>query len=451
MTTRGRRRLAALGLGAVIALTTTGCLQPKDSGGSSAGLDGYVDNAQSDGDGKVTILGAFGGDEQKRFEESMAEFEKESGIEIEYTADSDFTTTIKTKVNSGDAPDIGLFPQPGGLLELAAQGKVQPIDTYLDYDALDKSLIPGFLESARLNGRVYGAPMRMAVKSIVWYPKKAWDKAGYPKEFKTYQDLIAFSKDLIAKGETPWCMGWESDAATGWVGTDWVEEMVLRIGGPDVYDQWLYHEIPFNDEVVIESLDAYGEIAKGNGMVLGGTKGIVNTPFGEAFLPAFNDPPKCWMERQGNFATGFYPPDILKDLDANVGIFVFPPYEGGYDGQPILGGGDIAASFNGNDKDVAEVMKFLTSDQFGGPWAQAGGWLSPHATFDMNNYPNDITKQIAEMASNADVFRYDGSDVMPKEVGSGTFWTEMVKWVNGDSSKETADAIEKSWPAEESQ
>ncbi len=59
MTTRGRRRLAALGLGAVIALTTTGCLQPKDSGGSSAGLDGYVDNAQSDGDGKVTILGAF--------------------------------------------------------------------------------------------------------------------------------------------------------------------------------------------------------------------------------------------------------------------------------------------------------------------------------------------------------------------------------------------------------
>ncbi len=447
---KASRRLVAVGVGLIVAVTTTGCLQsPNEGGAAAAGLEGYVDNAQPDGDGKVTVLGAFCGDEQKAFVGSLTAFEEESGIDIEYTCDSDYTTTIKTKVDSGDAPDIGFFPQPGGLFQFAEEGAVQPIDTFLDYDALDASLVPGFLESARYKGRVYGAPMRMAVKSIVWYPKKAWDAAGHPKEFKSVQDLLKFSDELAAQGETPWCMGWESGPGTGWVGTDWVEEMVLRIGGPDVYDDWLFHEIPFNDDVVIEALDEVAKFSKDSEIVLGGNKGVLNTAFAESMLPAFQDPPKCWMERQGNFATGFYPPEIQENLDTEVGIFPFPPFEGGYDGQPILGGGDIAALFNGNDDEAKEVMRFLTSPDFGAEWAQAGGWLSPHKTFDGSNYPDEITRQVAEMAYSADVFRYDGSDVMPKEVGSGTFWTEMVKWENGASSQETADAIESSWPKSE--
>ena len=40
-------------------------------------------------------------------------------------------------------------------------------------------------------------------------------------------------------------------AATGWVLTDWLEDVMLREVGPDVYDQWVNHEIPFNDPKVI--------------------------------------------------------------------------------------------------------------------------------------------------------------------------------------------------------
>lgn len=442
-----RRGLAAAGLATVVALTLSGCLQnPNTSGSGASGLDGFVDNAEADGDGKVTILGAFGGAEKDAFLESLVAFEDESGIDIEYTDDQNFTTTVKQKVETGAAPDIAFFPQPGGLLELAADGYVQPIDTYLDYTEINRTLIPGFLDAANLNGRIYGAPMRMAVKSIVWYPKKAWEAAGYPKEFDSIQQLMDFSQELVDKGETPWCMGWESDQATGWVGTDWLEEYVLRIGGPDVYDQWVSHDIPFNDPVVAEALDAFAEVAKGDGMVLGGEKAILNTPFAEAMLPAFEDSPKCWMERQGNFATGFYPDDVQANLDAEVGTFVFPPYEGGYSGQPVLGGGDIAALFNGNDEDAIEVMRFLTSDQFGGEWAKAGGWLSPHKTFDMANYPDETTRAIAELAAGADIFRYDGSDVMPKAVGSDTFWTGMVDWINGESTQDVLTTIEDGWP-----
>lgn len=450
MTEPVRRPRMGLKLAAVVAvaLTASGCLQnPTPTGAAGGGgLGGFVDGGTADGDKRVTILGAFGGAEAEAFEASLAPFEEESGIEVQYTPDADFTTTVKQKVNSGDSPDIGLFPQPGGLLEFAGQNKVNPIDTYLDYESLDSTLVPGLLDSARYRGRVYGAPMRLAVKSLVWYPKPAWEEAGYTVEPASLQDLAATTDKVKADGVAPWCMGWESDQATGWVGTDWIEETVLRMWGPDVYDQWVTHQIPFNDERIVQSFDEFGKLAKGEGTVLGGTRGILNTPFGETMNPAFGADPRCYLMRQGNFASGFLPADVQSDLDAKVGIFVYPPFEGGYEGQAILGGGDIAGLFNGNDDDAKAVMEFLTSDKFGAEWAKVGGWLSPHTSFDASSYPNETTRQMAEIAASADVFRFDGSDLMPKEVGSGTFWTGMVEWMSGSSSQQVADKIEASWP-----
>jgi alpha-glucoside transport system substrate-binding protein len=437
-----RRRLAGLGMGISLALATTGCLQGGDNSSSGSGGSG----GSSEGDGTVTILGAFGGAEQDAFEASLKGFEDDSGIDIQYTADTDFTTTVVQRVKSGDAPDIGLFPQPGGLLELS--DNITPLDQVIDVDAIKKTLIPGFLDAATADdGTVYGAPMRMAVKSIVWYPKPQYEDAGYNTQPKTFQELLAESKKIAADGTAPWCIGWESDQATGWVGTDWLEEMVLRVAGPDVYDQWVKHEIPFDDPQIVKALDAAGQIEKDPDLVLGGTKGILATAFADAMTPAFQDKPECYLMRQGNFATGFFPEDVQADLDGSVGTFYFPAYEGGYDGQPLLGGGDLAAAFNGGDSDVKKVMEFLTSDQFGAEWAKAGGWLSPHSTFDASNYADETTRNIAKLAADADVFRFDASDLMPKEVGSGTFWTGMVDWLEGESSEDALKAIEDSWPA----
>ncbi len=112
------RQTAVIGAAAAMALALSGCLQdPNEGGEAGAGLEGFVDNAQTDGDGVVSVLGAFGGTEEEAFAASVAGFEEESGIDVEYTADADFTTTIKTRVDSGDSPDIGVFPQPGGIAE----------------------------------------------------------------------------------------------------------------------------------------------------------------------------------------------------------------------------------------------------------------------------------------------------------------------------------------------
>ncbi len=440
MTTHQRRRVTAAGLGLTLAFAATGCLGG-DGGGGGGGNQG-----SDAGDGVVTILGAFAGAEQDGFEEALKAFEEESGIDVQYTGDRDFDTTIITRATAGDAPDIALFSQPGGLLDLVADDYITPIGDVLDVDALEETLIPGFLEAVESDGEYYGAPMRMAVKSIVWYPKPEYEEAGYNTAPASMEELADIAQQMQADGTAPWCIGWGSDQATGWVGTDWLEDMVLRTAGPEVYDQWVSHEIPFDDPQIVAALDAMGEIYKTDGMVLGGSRTILNTPFAEAMQPAFANPPECFLHRQANFATSFYPPEVQENLGDEVGTFVLPPFEDGYDGQPILGAGDYAALFNGEDDEAKQVMEFLTSDEFGGEWAAVGGYLSPHATFDNSQYVDETTRDIATLASEADVFRFDGSDLMPASIGAGTFWTEMVKWVDGQDSATTLGNIEADWP-----
>jgi alpha-glucoside transport system substrate-binding protein len=445
------RRVGLLASLAAMCLLTAGCLQGGDDGGGNGGNGGDGGTAgaggSEPGDGVVEIFGAFTGAEQDAFVEALKGFEDESGIDVKYTGNSDFTTFIRSRVTGGSPPDIALFPQPGLLLDLARKGDIVPIDEYLDVDELNETLIPGFLDAVTDDdGTIYGSPMRMAVKSLVWVPA-AYEEAGYSLEPASIQELADIADQIKADGTAPWCIGFEDGAATGWVGTDWIEEMVLRLHGPEVYDQWVNHEIPFDDPKIQEAFDAFGDIALTEGNVQGGGKAIVSQPFGEAGNPSFEDPPACYLHRQGNFITGFFPEDVQQNLDEAVDVMIFPPYEGGYDGQPVLGGGDLAALFNGEDDEAKEVMNFLTADDFGAEWAQIGGWLSPHATFDASNYPNETTKTIAELVANADVFRFDASDLMPAEVGAGTFWTGMVDWTTGaKSTEEVTSEIEDSWP-----
>ncbi len=442
-----RRTSRVMSLGAMcttVAMLTASCLSSGDDGGNGGGGAG---GGTSDGDGVVEIIGAFGGVEADSFAKDIKAFEDETGIDIQYTGTQDFQTIISSKVRAGDTPDIAIFPQPGTLVQLAEDGELAPLEDVVDVGALEDAMIPGLLDAgATEDGTFYGAPMRVAVKSVVWVPKE-YSKRGYSLEPASIQELLDISDKIKGEGIAPWCLGYGSDAATGWVGTDWIEEYMLRIHGPEVYDQWVSHEIPFDDPKVQEAFDAYAEIAKEPGYVRGGGKAINNTPFAEAPNPMFENPPKCMMHRQGNFITGFFPDDVQANLDDSVDVFYFPPYEGGYDGSPVLGGGDLAATFNADDEDTQKVMEYLSGPDFGKLWGADGGWLSPRTDYDTSIYPDETTRAVGEIAANADVFRFDASDLMPTEVGGGSFWTGMVEWTAGDkTTEEVTSEIEASWP-----
>ncbi len=443
-----RRSLVRFSAVAMAALVTAACL---GGGGSSSGGGGKA-GADAGGDKKVEIFGAFPGAEADAFNASLAEFEQQSGIDVTYVPSSNFSELIRSRVAGNNAPDIAIFPQPGLLVDLANQNKLEPLEEVpgVDLNAAKQTLVPGLVEATvAKDGKTYGVPMRMAVKSIIWTPKPAFEQAGYTPP-KTQAELLALTDRIKATGTAPWCIGMEAGQATGWVATDWIEEYVLRVGGKQFYDQWTSHQVPFNHPTVKQAALEFERIAFPDGNVLGGRAAIVSTPMGTSANPMFNNPPQCFMHRQGNFITSgdFFPKDVTANLPARVNVSPLPPVDGGAaQGQTVLLGGDLATIFNRNNKDAVEVLNFISSDKFGGPWAKAGGWLSPHESFDASLYIDDTTRAIAKFAIDAQTTGFDGSDLMPGAVGAGSFWKGMTAWISGQQDLDTTlNQIEASWP-----
>lgn len=440
MRARTTSKVAVLSLAT---LFTAGCLSDSGGGGGGGGGGGEAS-------GKVEILGAFGGAEAEAFNASLADFEASSGIDITYVPSADFTTEITARTGGGNAPDIAIFPQPGLLLDIASEGDMAPLQDAIDLNKFKETLIPGMAESTELDGNTYGVPMRMAVKSIVWTPKPAFADAGYTAP-TTQTELLALTDQIKADGVAPWCIGIESGTATGWVATDWLEEYVLRIGGAEFYQKWARHEVPFNDPIVVQAAEAFADIAFPEGNVFGGRSSITSSGFGTAGNPMFSDPAQCYMHRQGNFITSgdFYPAEVTADLDNRVSVFQLPPVEdGAATGKSVLLGGDWATLFSPDNTEAVQVMEFLASDQFGGPWANAGGWLSPHSTFDASQYPDETTREIFQFAVDSETTGVDASDQMPGAVGAGSFWRGMTAWISGQEELQaTLDSIEEGWPS----
>jgi alpha-glucoside transport system substrate-binding protein len=437
-TVRSKSIIRYLALLAVVALIAAACA-PDD--------DPVADPDDPDAiGGEVTVMSAFTGDEADLFRESFAPFEEATGITVDYEPTRDFETVIVTRVEGGAAPDIALFPQPGLLMDIADLSDAHPIADYMDIAEVEATMVEGFLDATTdADGNAFGLPMRMAIKSVLWYPVPAFFDAGYEVP-QTYEDLIALEDQIIADGNTPWCLGMESGDATGWVGTDWVEEYMLRLHGPDAYDDWVTHDLEFNTPEVRAAFEAFGRVWQKDGNVRGGADGLINIPFGDAD-PMFDDPPGCYLHRQGNFITGFFPDDVQADLDNRVEAAYFPALEsGGFDGRPVLAGGDLALLINDTPQARA-FMEFLASPEFGEPWGAAGGWLSPNVNFDPSVYPDEVTRSVFEIGVEASPLRFDASDMMPGAVGTGTFWSGIVDWVSGRQDLDTVlQRIDDSWP-----
>jgi alpha-glucoside transport system substrate-binding protein len=350
------------------------------------------------------------------------------------------------RIQAGTVPDIAMIPQPGVVRDVVARAETTvPLEDVLDTDALAETMTPGTLEAGAVDGTPYGLLVSMNVKSLVFYNKPAWEEAGYPTP-ATIDELNALTEQIKADGNTPWCMGIEDGGGTGWAATDWVEDLVMRYGGADEYNAWVAHETPFDSELVREALAEFEELLFTEGNTLGGRESIASTNFGTAANPMFKAEPDCWMYKQGSFMTGFFQESAgVEDLDAEVGVFGFPPVEGGE--NPVLGGGDMAVMMS-DDEATAQVMEWLAEPDIGNEAAPNSSFISPHTTFDTSLYPTELTRQMADVAYSSTAFLFDGSDQMPGEVGAGSFWKEMTAWISGQTDLDTAlQNIDESWPA----
>src|SRR5918992_3125473 len=215
----------------------------------------------------VEVITQFIDPQDQLFEGALAPFVERTGIEVTHEGIADYTTVLTARVEGGNAPDLAQIAQPGLMRSFAESG---------DLVNLSSS-----------NGDLYGIFYQANLKSIVWYPVQAFEDAGYEVP-ETWDQLIALSDQIMADGNgNPWCLSTEQDAFTGWVITDWIEDILLRTAPVEVYDQWVAHQIPFNHPEVIEAAEYASQIMFTEGYVYGGTTGINTIWVGDTQTPMF--------------------------------------------------------------------------------------------------------------------------------------------------------------------
>ncbi|WP_395659548.1 ABC transporter substrate-binding protein [Nocardioides sp.] len=461
MRSRNTRRGAAAAAALVTAgLVLAGCAS-SDSGGSSSASGTWPGDGKSECKGleqladfgdltgkEVTVYTSILAPEQQAQEDSYKLFTTCTGATVKYEGSDQFETQLVVRVKAGNAPDIAYIPQPGLLNTVVSSGSAVEAPSQV-VDNVDKWFGEDWKGYGTVDGKFYAAPLGASVKSFVWYSPKMFEDNGW-KVPETWDDMLKLSDQIEASGVKPWCAGFESGDATGWPGTDWLEDALLRSAGPDVYDQWVNHDIPFNDPKVEEALDDVGTILKDDKYVNGGfgdVNSIATTAFQDGGLPILKG--DCAMYRMASFYAAQWPEGTKVAPDGDVFAFYLPTMSEEF-GKPVLGGGEFVTAFS-DRQEVQAFQTYLSTDVWANEKAKAtpgGGWVSANKGLDIDNLTSPIDILSAETFQDPEaVFRFDGSDQMPSAVGAGTFWKEMTAWITGESTDQALTNVENSWPS----
>lgn len=394
----GWRRLTVLG--AVVVLTAAAC-------GSSTSTSGKT----------VTVIGTWAGDEQKAFLAMVKPWEDQTGNTVKYTGTRDINTVLAAGVGSGVLPDLAGLPGPGQMAEYAKAGALKPLDGVLDVNTYKNETAPALVSLGTVDGKLTGVFIKAAVKGLIWYNPKVHDYSSAPPA--TWTDLMSQAKANQGNASAIWCLGLGSGAASGWPGTDWIEDIVLRQAGPQVYNDWWAGKVKWSSDQIKKAFQTYLTDVVAN--ISDPTAAVDPTKdFSLAGDPLFASPPGCVVFHQASFITGL---GAFKGKAAGTdyNFFPFPDIDPQYAGS-VEGAGDLFGMFH--DTDAAKsLMKYLVTAAAQDIWVKAGGALS--ANKNAKDYPDDISKRSADLLTNAKNFVFDASDLMPSAMNSA-FWTAML-------------------------
>jgi alpha-glucoside transport system substrate-binding protein len=423
-----------------------------DGDGDGDGGDGGDGEAVDFGGAEVTITGSERDDPSvAAINDALNDHFNPLGLTVTFAGDADWESNINTQVQGGNPPNISFFPQPGKLADFAREGFLKPLDDAA-VASINENWAEDFASFGEVDGVQYGTPAKSDLKGIVFYKPARFEADGYEVP-TTFDEFVALVDEMAAAGGSkPLCVGIESGTATGWMFTDWTEDMVMRQHGGDVYDGWVTNEVKFDDPKIVESMQTVVDLwTDDNVFAAGGTISATNfgAPVAEAHLAD-----DCYMVRHSNFFAGLYPAGtaFADGSEDAIDVFYFPDING--DG-PVLTAGTVAGAFDENPSTMA-VMAYLATPEYAETRQRIqteqlegsiSGYLSGAKGQDPSVY-QPLEQRFLEILSTADFVRFDGGDLMPADVGAGSFWSEGTSLVNGDITAEQAGAnIQATWPS----
>jgi alpha-glucoside transport system substrate-binding protein len=393
-----RVRLAGVGLATL--LTLSAC------GGSSPSLAGEVE-----------VLGSLSGQELSAFQAVVAPWEQRTGVNVTYASTRDLRGVLAGRLADDDPPDLAGLEGPAHMRELADAGDLVDLSGVLDMGTYRSTVAPTFIDLGTVDGRLVGVFVRSSVKGLVWYNPAVFG-LGTPRTWDELGRMAVQSADHAA---ATWCVGLESREASGWPGTDLVEQFLLREAGVDTYDRWVAGDLAWTSPEIRRAFELYGQVVADDS-AYGGSAGALEMPFEEAGNPLFTDPPGCLFLHQGSFMPAYF---AASGAEPGTGYDFFPfPDLGAGSGSAVIGAGDLFGLLS-DAPAAAELMRYLVSDEAQALWVAQGGTLSVNA--GVRDYPDPVSRRAAELLSGASVFRFDASDLMPPALNAA-FWDAIVSY-----------------------
>lgn len=504
----GRRRrtgrlLAVAGALTLVAATTAAC----SAGGaaSASGCAAYKAYQGHEGT-TVSISSSLTGTEAERFEASVAEFEKCTGIDVAHTGTTELRSQLlngsgadlssskgaspSSQDNPENLPDLAIVPQPGMVAELVDTGVVHPLPNTVNSN-VEAGWDRHWIQVGIHASVPYAAPLMASVKSLVWYSPDAFTKAGY-KVPATWADLEALTRKVRADhpdgSVTPWCMGASDGESTGWVMTDWLEDAMLSTQGSGAYETWASHRVPVDSSGAVEALDAVDSLVLADGNVAGGRASIISRTPEQAGADLVKG--SCLMlHASSSFESRFPEGTVITDADGanpvtvrtssptgsatedtaadstgsaeteggtagaasptsngvKVSAFVTPATDRGSDA--VLAGTDYLVAFTRSEAANA-VMEYLTSQDWARTRMTMGGVATAYQGVDPDLAPSDVGRRATRLLqSRQTTVEMDASDSMPVGVGSSALWLGLSRWSTGAlTSKEALTQAESAWP-----
>ena len=384
--------------------------------------------------GTINVLGIWDGDELESFQSMVAPWEEQTGGAMAFSGIRDLIAVLTARVAAGNPPDVAILPNPGQMVELAKEGKLVALDSFLDMDMSNQQYAQVWIDLGTVDGNLYGIFMKADSKSTIWYSPKNFAANGWEVP-NTWDEMIALSDRIVSEGMNPWSVAVESAEASGWPATDWIGEILLHESGGDVYDQWVNHKIPWTDSRIKSAWDKFGQVVLTNDYVLGGATTALATHFIDGSYLPFEDPPRAAMYYLGAFTQGFISeqfPQMVVGKD--YAFFPFPTIDPQYAGA-VTGGANVVVLFNDNPT-TRSFVEYLASAEAQQIWVERGGFTSVNNQVSLDAYPNPLARLAAEQLIGATVFRFDADDNMPSAVQKA-FWEGILAYLQNPSQLES--------------
>ncbi len=398
---------------------TAATTQSGGAGGTPAASssNGSIDCMGAKKGDKITMFYQWSGQEEARLNQILKPLVDACGITIQPTATRD-QAVLETNVKSGTPPDVAFWQ-----ISTATQykGQLIPLDTLGGHK---ENYDPSFINQGSVGGKWLGLPVKLDIKTIIWYSPAYFQAHNYTVP-TTWDQLNTLVNKMVSDGAVPWSMGLESGASTGWSGADWVEDILLVQKGPQYVQDIISGKVPYNDPGVSAAYQAFGKWATDSKFALGGKQGTLSTNFNTAIDDVFSDPPQALMVRQSGFASGEITskyPNLKYGTDYD--FFSVPGAQG------VQAGYDWMLAFH-NTPAVKALVAYLSSTVGGANWAKASFDLTPNKG-GQGQYSDPALKKKADLLAKATTVVPSIGDVIPGGMDNAV-WTAVVNYLNGQN------------------